>query len=77
MILAVWNLALINESDNSSLGNGAPAGKAELVLKRMSNPTPKLLWLAVLSQQFPNLDGQHVEGLTELWASYIGEFSFG
>lgn len=71
------NLALINESDNSSLGNGSPAGKAELVLKRMSNPTPKLLWLAVLSQQFPNLDGQHVEGLTELWASYIGEFSFG
>ena len=71
------NLALINESDNSSLGNGSPAGKAELVLKRMSNPTPKLLWLAVLSQQFPNLDGQHVEGLTKLWASYIGEFSFG
>jgi len=68
---------VITESDNSSLGNGAPAGKAELVLKRMSNPTPKLLWLAVLSQAFPNLDGQHVEGLTVLWASYIGEFSFG
>jgi len=67
----------MKESTNPPRGSAAPAGKAELVLKRMSNPTPKLLWLAVLSQQFPNLDGQHVEGLTELWASYIGEFSFG
>ena len=70
------NLALINESDNSTLGNGTPAGKAELVLKRMSNPTPKLLWLAVLSQKFTNLSGRHVEDLTKFWASYIGNFSF-
>ena len=70
------NLALINNSDNSSLGNGAPAGKAEIVLNRMSNPTPKLLWLAVLSQKFPRLSGRHVEGLSKLWASYIGQFPF-
>ncbi|HJD07750.1 MAG TPA: DUF262 domain-containing HNH endonuclease family protein [Candidatus Sutterella merdavium] len=70
------NLALINENDNSSLGNGAPAGKAEIVLQRMSNPTPKLLWLAILSQKFPGLTGRHVQGLTRLWSDYIGTYPF-
>lgn len=70
------NLALINENDNSSLGNGSPAGKAEIVLQRMSNPTPKLLWLAVLSQKFPGLTGRHVQGLTKLWSDYIGTYPF-
>ena len=71
------NLALINQNDNSSLGNGAPAGKAEIVLKRMSNPTPKLLWLAVISLSFTKLSGRHVADLSKLWASYIGSFHFG
>lgn len=70
------NLALINENDNSSLGNDSPAGKAEIVLKRMSNPTPKLLWLAVLSQKFPGLTGRHIQGLTRLWSDYIGTYPF-
>ena len=70
------NLALINQSDNSILGNGAPSGKAELVLSNMKNPTPKLLWLAVLSQSFTNLSGRHVADLSKLWATYIGRFPF-
>lgn len=70
------NLALINQSDNSTLGNGAPSGKAELVLNSMKNPTAKLLWLAVFSQSFTNLSGRHVEDLSKFWASYIGRFPF-
>ena len=71
------NLALINQSDNKSLGKEAPAGKSELVLKRMSNPTAKLLWLAILSKKFPAMSGRHVRGLTDFWADYIGTFPFG
>lgn len=70
------NLALINQGDNISLGKEAPAGKSELVLLRMSNPTAKLLWLAILSKKFPGMSGRHVRGLTDFWADYIGTFAF-
>lgn len=69
------NLALIDASTNSSLSKDEVSGKSKIVLQ-MSNPSLKLLWLAVFCSRFPGFDGKHVESITELWARYLSDFVF-
>lgn len=69
------NLALIDASTNSSLSKDEVSGKSKIVLQ-MSNPSIKLLWLAVFCSKFPNFDGKDVECVTDFWARYLSDFIF-
>ncbi len=74
------NLALIDASANSSLGKQLPKGKAQEVLE-MSNPAPKLLWLALLRgnkldqfAQFDNPDaGMYVPFIDKVWERFLND----
>lgn len=70
------NLALIDASTNSALMTKSPRLKAADVIE-LSNPTPKLLWLAYFSQSFEagkDFDGKHVPAVSEFWLRYIQNF---
>lgn len=69
------NLALIDASTNSSLSKDEVSGKSKIVLQ-MSNPSIKLLWLAVFCSRFPAFDGKDVECVTDFWARYLADFKF-
>ena len=69
------NLALIDASTNSSLSKDEVSGKSKIVLQ-MSNPSLKLLWLAVFCSRFPTFEGKDVACITEFWARYLSDFVF-
>lgn len=72
------NLALIDQSANSSLGKQGVTDKSAEVIERMSNPSWKLWWLAVFSSKinYGEFVSDWVHPLTEMWGRYLAEFPF-
>lgn len=66
------NLALIDQSSNSSLGKLSAIDKAKAVAK-MANPSRKLWWLAVLTAGFQNseLTSEDICHLTSVWGRFL------
>ncbi len=66
------NLALIDQSSNSSLGKLSAIDKARAVGK-MANPSRKLWWLAVLTAGFRDseLMSADIQGLTSIWGRFL------
>ena len=70
------NLALIDASTNSSLGKLDPKDKSQEILNRSTNPTMKLLWLAVLTQNFEKFSGNDIGDITNFWTEYFKKYDF-
>lgn len=68
------NLALIDQSSNSSLGKLSAVEKAKAVAK-MANPSRKLWWLAVLTAGFQNseLTSEDIYYLTSVWGRFLAD----
>lgn len=66
------NLALIDQSSNSSLGKLSAIDKAKAVTK-MANPSRKLWWLAILTLGFRNseLKSEDIQSLTSVWGRFL------
>lgn len=70
------NLALIDASTNSSLGKLDPKDKSLEILNHSTNPSMKLLWLAVLTKNFEKFSGNDIGDITNFWKEYFQRYDF-